>query len=104
LFIDRHFQSIEELAAFIKAEAQAALCAHRLANYGLARFYGAKLVAFLYDLKVPALLISRYAHIDDDVSIRKWRDKVPVLLDSDEAHAESIKRGLEKCRAELHGD
>ena len=104
LLINQRFRSIEDLAAFIQMEAQGVLCAHRLADYGFSRFYGAKLVASLYDLKIPALLISRYAHIDNDVSIRKWRDKVPVLLHSDEADAERIKRGIEQCLAELHGD
>src|SRR5438874_12789731 len=79
VFINRPFRNVEELANFIKAEARGALCAHRLANYGFARFSGAKLVAHLYDLQVPALLISRYADIDKNVSIRRWRDKIPVL-------------------------
>ncbi len=103
IIVNRSFKKIEELAAYIKAEAQGALCAHRLASYGLAHFYGAKLVASLYDLKIPAVLITQYADIDNDVSIRKWRDKIPVLLRSDEADADSIKRGLENCVLELHG-
>src|SRR5207245_47892 len=90
VIVNRSFKNMEELAAFIKAEAQGAVCAHRLANYGFARFYGAKLVASLYDLKIPALLVTQYADIDNDVSIRRWREKVPVLLSNDEADADNI--------------
>ncbi len=102
--INRSFKRLEDLAAFIKSEAQGALCAHRLSRYGSAPFYGAKLVASLYDLKIPALLITEFSSIDNDVSIRKWRDKIPVLLNHDEADAESIRRGIEQCLSELHGD
>ena len=103
IILKRHFRSIQELAAFIKAEAQGALCTHRLADYGFARFYGAKLVASLYDLKIPAVLITQYADLDKNVSIRKWRDKIPVLLNRDEADADTIKCGLEECLLELQG-
>ncbi len=103
-YIEQHFQNLEELAEFIKAEAVGAVCTHRLSNYGFSDFYGAKLVASLYDLKVPALLITRYADIDKHVSIRKWRTKVPVLLSLDEVNAQSIKRGMGKCVAELKGE
>lgn len=103
VFVNRSFKRIEDLAAFIKAEAQGALCAHRLANYGFAHFYGAKLVASLYDLKIPALLITQYSSIDNDVSIRKWRDKIPVLLSQDEADPDTIRRGIEHCVLELRG-
>ncbi len=104
IIVNRSFKKIEELAAYIKAEAQGALCAHRLASYGLAHFYGAKLVASLYDLKIPAVLITQYADIDNDVSIRKWRDKIPVLLNRNEADADTIRRGIAKCASELEGN
>jgi hypothetical protein len=103
LLINRRFRSIEDLAVFIQAEAQGALCVHHLASYGLAHFYGAKLVATLYDLKVPALLVTQYVDIDNDVSIRRWRDKIPVLLSRDEANADSIQQGITSCVAELQG-
>jgi len=104
ILINRRFRNIEELAAFIKAEAHGAACAHRLADYGFAHFYGAKLVASLYDLQIPALLVTQYADIDNDVSIRKWRDKIPVLLHRNEVDADTIRQGIAKCASELHGD
>jgi hypothetical protein len=102
--IHQRFRKIEEFAAFIQSEAQGALCAHRLAGYGFTYFYGAKLVASLYDLKIPALLVTQYTDIDGDVSIRKWRDKIPVLLSPDEANADSILTGMSKCASELRGN
>lgn len=104
VFINHRFHSVEEMAAYIKAEAQGAICAHHLMGYGLPHFYGAKLVASLYDLKFPALLVTRYADIDNDVSIRQWRDKIPVLLRRDEAYAENITDGITSCVSELHGN
>lgn len=101
--VDGQFQKLEELSQIILSEAQGALCDHRLAHFGFANFLGAKLVAHLYDLKIPAILITQYADIDKGVSIRNWRDKIPVLLNRDEADASSITHGLEDCLKELHG-
>src|SRR5437588_5232101 len=98
-----HFEKLEDLSQIILLEAQGALCDHRLAHFGLANFYGAKLVARLYDLKIPAILLTQYADIDKGVSIRSWRDKIPVLLSRDEADASSIAHGFEDCLNELHG-
>jgi len=98
-----HFNRIEDLAKMILGKVQGVVCDHRLSHSGLANFPGAKLVAHLYDLKVPAILITQYADIDDGVSIRNWRDKIPVLLSRDEADASGIAQGLEHCLHELQG-
>ncbi len=103
LIINGQFLQLEDLSQVIHAEAQAALCDHRLGYFGFANFPGAKLVAHLYDLNIPAILITQYADIDKGVSIRNWRDKIPVLLSRDEADASTIMRGLEDCLNELHG-
>src|SRR5690349_3515273 len=73
IVVNQPFKKFEDLTAFIRSEAQGALCAHRLAHYGFDNFYGATLVASLYDLHIPAVLITQYSSIDNDVSIRKWR-------------------------------
>lgn len=98
------FNKIEDLTNEILGKAQGALCDHRLSHSGLANFSGAKLVAHLYDLKVPAILITQYADIDNGISIRNWRDKIPVLLSRDEADASSIAYGFERCLHELQGN
>lgn len=64
LFFEGDFKNVNELASRIISEAQGAVCDHRLMNSGLANFYGAELVATLYDLKIPSLLITQYIDID----------------------------------------
>ncbi len=98
-----HFNKIEDLTNMILGKAQGVLCDHRLSHSGLAKFSGARLVAHLYDLKIPAILITQYADIDNGVSIRSWRDKIPVLLSRDEADASGIAQGIEHCLNELQG-
>jgi len=103
LIVDGSFKQVSDLASYIAQNAQYALCDHRLAHYGLANFPGARLVAALYDLKIPSLLITQYTEIDADVSIRRYRRKIPVLLSRDEANASNIKKGIEDCVLELDG-
>jgi len=97
------FQKVEDLVSLISSKAHAAICDHRLGHSGFANFSGANLVARLYDLQIPALLISQYADIDNSIPIRTCRDKIPVLLNRDETDASSIARGIEYCVNELHG-
>jgi len=97
------FQKVEDLITLISSNAQAAICDHRLGHSGFASFSGAKLVARLYDLQIPAILISQYADMDNGLSIRACRDKIPVLLNRDETDASSIARGIEYCVSELRG-
>lgn len=103
LIVDGSFKQVSDLASYIAQNAQYALCDHRLAHYGLANFSGSRLVAALYDLKIPSLLITQYTEIDADVSIRRYRRKIPVLLSRDEANASNIKKGIEDCVLELDG-
>ncbi len=105
LVTDGNFTDVNTMVSFIISKnVQGAVCDHRLSNSGLlANFDGAKLVAALYDLKLPSLLTTQYKDIDTDVSIRKWRHKIPVLLSREEADASSIAKGIEDCTSELSG-
>jgi hypothetical protein len=96
-------ESLEEVVAFIQAHAQAAICTHRLASQGHSGFYGAELVAALYDLKIPALLVTQYTDIDIHTTIRRWRDKIPVVLHLRDLSFETITEHLQTCRDELRG-
>jgi len=60
LLDNRHFRNVSELVSLIRENAQGAVCDHRLSNSGFANFYGAELVANLYDCKFPSLLITQY--------------------------------------------
>jgi hypothetical protein len=104
LLVEGYFTDVNELASRIMENTQGAVCDHRLSNSGLTNFYGAELVATLYDLKLPSLLITQYTEMDTSLSIRKWRSKIPVLLSRDTADASSIAKGIEDCRLELHGN
>lgn len=100
------FERIEDLVTrLLQTESQAALCDHRLTPQGFATFNGAKFVARLYDLNVPSILITTFIDMDADESIRRWRHKIPVLLDRDSAaNPEILKRGLFESAGELRGE
>jgi hypothetical protein len=101
--VPANLESLEETAAFIQAHAQAAICAHRLASQGHTHFYGAELVAALYDLKIPALLVTQYTDIDIHTTIRRWRDKIPVILHLRALSFETVTEHLKTCLDELRG-
>lgn len=102
--VPSELQSMQEVIAFIQNHAQAAICTHRLAPRGNTRFYGAELVAALYDLKIPALLVTQYTDIDIHTTIRRWRDKIPVILHLRELSFKTVTDYLKVCLAELRGE
>ena len=101
--VEPPLDSIDGAIAQIKRVASAAVCDHRLSPRGLAHFSGAELVAQLYTIEFPAVLISQYFKIDQDVSIRKFRNKVPVLLARDEVGPEEIVDAIRVCTNEIGG-
>lgn len=80
-----------------------ALCDHRLQLQKMAPFYGAELVAKLYDKHVPAILISQYTNIDIGVSIRRWRHKIPAVFTHREFETDLVRDALEQCLDEFAG-
>ena len=88
----------------LRGMAAAAVCDHLLSRRGLANFTGAELVAGLYDHHFPAVLLSGYLQDDQDVSIRRFRDKIPVLLSRKETNSNRLKDGISTCRGEIGGD
>ncbi len=104
IVVDGSFKKLAELISCIPTDTYAVLCDHRLSKTtGFAGFHGSDLVAALYDQKVPALLDTQYYDMDSDVSIRKCRHKIPVLLDKDNVSALTIKEGIKLCLSELNG-
>ncbi len=73
---------------------------HYLAPGNCAQYVGAEAVALMYSRKVPALLVTTYS-MDVDVSIRRWRSGIPVLLDRDDVDQDSLNAGFAKCLREL---
>lgn len=95
-------ETVDAFAEAIRSQADAALCDHRLRYSALYRFYGADLVAQLTTSSLPAILVTQFP-MDSDVSIRKWRHLIPVLLSRDDADDEHIRNGFEYCVQELSG-
>ena len=61
--VESPLESIESAIAQISRVATAAVCDHRLSPRGLAHFSGAELVAQLYAIKFPAVLISQFLRL-----------------------------------------
>jgi len=102
---DHPFSRPEEILERLRrVGAQGAICDHRLTPHQFSTFSGAELSATLYDARLPNILTTQYVDMDVDVSIRKWRHKIPVLLSRDQTDSETIKHGLLECYAELLGE
>lgn len=98
------FLHVKDLVAQVRDSADAAICDHRLRPHGFAQFDGAEAVAALIENSVPSLLVTQYIDIDADVSIRRWRHRVPVLLSRDDADPDRIVQGFDECMQELRGN
>lgn len=60
--------------------AEGVISDHRLAPGHLASFFGADLLAALYDREIPTILITQFYDEDADSSIRLYRDKLPSVI------------------------
>ena len=83
-------------------EADAVICDHKLTKGTYANFSGADAVAYFYKEKFPALLCTAYSKADL-LSIRKNRQYIPVLIESDQVNPDNITKGFEICIKELKG-
>jgi hypothetical protein len=98
------YSEARELAHEIRSFADGAVCDHRLQEGSFAVFEGARLVAELYQLRFPALLVTDWARVDADGPIRMYRRHIPVLLRTEDASPATIRQGLASCVRELEGD
>ena len=104
ILFGKGFASLEDLVGKVtSAGVDAVVCDHRLRVRDYAPFNGAEAVARLFEMRVPAVLISRYTRIDVDKDIRPYRKKIPVLLSKDEVDSESLVAALWQCKSELEG-
>ena len=98
------FPNVSELLEKVQsARCEAVICDHRLNTRGLAQFTGAQFVSELYQQHIPALLLSTFAAIDADDSIRRYRSEIPLVMKRSDLAPERLVEGLEYCRAELEG-
>ena len=101
--VEPPLQSIQDAIIQIRGASFAAICDHRLSPRGLASFSGAELVAQLYENAFPAVLVSQYFQIDQNVSIRKYRSKIPILLARDELGPDRLADAIRVCSDEISG-
>jgi CheY-like chemotaxis protein len=100
---DEYSSDVNKFADYIDSqEVYAVICDHRLRPLGFADFYGAELVAALYDKKIPAILVTQFFYPDLNVSIRKYIDKIPVLIERGNINSTEITKGIEYCYSELN--
>jgi len=98
------FKNLSDLAQQVRlANVQGVICDHRLRVRNYAPFNGAQAVAHLFDMGMPAVLISKYTQIDVEANIRPYRSKIPVLLPKDDLDPDALISALNRCRLELAG-
>jgi CheY-like chemotaxis protein len=98
------FRDLDRLIQSVEKHAEAAVCDHRLRHRSFAGFDGAEAAAGLFEREIPAILVTQYFDTDADVSIRLWRQWVPVLLTRDDASdPDRIREGLHVTLEEIHG-
>lgn len=78
--IDPTFPTLQELLDTVAARADGLVCDHRLSHAATAPFTGAQVVAASNKTRVPAVLITGYADLDEQTSIRRYRSSIPCML------------------------
>lgn len=102
---DGVFRTPRELLVRLRSEGStAAVCDHRLAHTQFANFTGAEFIATLFRRKIPGVLLSTFAAIDRDTSIRLHRANIPYIVSRNNLVPDEIVRGLQRCTAELAGN
>jgi hypothetical protein len=93
-----------QMATMIEANAVFAICDHRLSPKNLAQFTGASAVAEMTVRgKVAALLVTHYLEPDAEITIRRYRRNIPVLL-REMPSPETMPDVFSRCREEVQGN
>lgn len=95
-----NFEFFLEQAA---SRSQAAICDYNLQQLGnYSRCDGTVIVARMFDKGFPAILSSQFdrSRVEE---IRRFRDRIPVLLNPADVTPETIQKGLETCLLEIQG-
>lgn len=98
--------SLDDLVEWLADQnVEAFVCDQRLSAAHYATFHGAEAISHVLDeLGLPSLLVSSFIDTDGIAAIRRWRDRVPVLIGKALLTPEVINRGFALCRSELEGD
>jgi hypothetical protein len=101
---DGGYETVSDLLDVLPLENTGFLCDHRLQPRGFANFFGSELVSALYRKGIPSILMTLYSDQDSEVSIRKDRQFIPVMLTRNEMSIEAIRAGFQACQRELSGE
>lgn len=101
ILVDDTYHDLQRFALNVKHRGDAAICDHHLRKQQYAAFNGADFVAYMYDMKFPALLCTRREEADID-EIRPYRRNIPVLLNPRDLTPENIQAGFNKCVNEFN--
>ncbi len=101
---DEYSSDVNKLVSYIaQKDVYGVICDHRLKPLAFADFFGSRLVAALYDSKIPSILITQFFTQDLNGSIREYRDKIPILIERKNINPTEIVNGLEYCLSEING-
>ncbi len=79
------------------------ICDYKLQPQRLASFSGAELVAQLYSLKIPSILLTMYKS-PARVDILRLKDRIPLVVGRDEFDQEKLPTYLDVCKNEIDGN
>lgn len=99
---DGPFATLNDLVNTVAAAADAVVCDHHLTPRNYAPCTGAEAVANWYVNLFPAVLVTRFEKAEIE-GIRKFRRKIPSLIQCDDANPDTIVKGLEICIEEFNG-
>lgn len=96
-------KSLRDLATNFDNDHDAAICDFNLKTKNYSSQNGDELVSMLYEMKVPAVLCTRFA---DDLPepVRHRRRQIPVVLLPNQLSADSIREAFEICLQEFSGN
>ncbi len=91
--------SLKECVRALTRQADAAICDHRLKPGNYAAFEGADVVAALYGVRFPAILVTAYS-LEVDL-IRLVRRRIPVVVKGGYLGSQDIASGIRQCLDEF---
>lgn len=93
------FDTLDSLLQVVVEKASGLVCDHRLSHGAAVPFTGAQVVAASNRRHIPAVLITGYADLDEQTSIRRWRSSIPCMLRK-RFDPEAIDRALQIAHRE----
>lgn len=99
--IEGKFNRVDELVdKVLSVKPGFVLCDNRLQTTGYANFFGADAAVDLNSKRCPSALIT--SHQDDDLKLlRRWRSRLPVVMDKDELDQGHLGTAFGKSFAEV---